>query len=120
MKIYKIFKNPAGQYEAVKQGWSWPAFFFGGIWACVKKIWDLGITLIIWSIILQFTVRDLSVAHLLFMISLIIKIILGGYGNSLREKNLINRGYQYQEDAKVIFAQNPQAAVAQYISEYKK
>lgn len=120
MKIYKIFKNTAGQYEAVKQGWSWPAFFFGGIWACVKKIWDLGITLIIWSIILQFTVRDLSVAHLLFMISLIIKIILGGYGNSLREKNLIKRGYQYQKDAKVIFAQNPQAAVTQYISEYEK
>ena len=37
MKTYKIFKNPTGQYEAVKQGWSWPAFFFGGIWACVKK-----------------------------------------------------------------------------------
>ena len=41
MKTYKIFKNPTGQYEAVKQGWSWPAFFFGGIWACVKKIWGL-------------------------------------------------------------------------------
>ncbi len=54
------------------------------------------------------------------MISLIIKIILGGYGNSLREKNLIKRGYQYQKDAKVIFAQNPQAAVTQYISEYEK
>lgn len=37
MKTYKIFKNPTGQYEAVKQGWSWPAFLFGGIWACVKK-----------------------------------------------------------------------------------
>ena len=42
MKVYKIFKDSIGQYEAVKQGWSWPAFFFEGIWACVKKIWGLG------------------------------------------------------------------------------
>ena len=42
MKTYKIFKNPTGQYEAVKQGWSWPAFFFGGIWACVKKNMGFG------------------------------------------------------------------------------
>ena len=26
MKTYKIFKNPTGQYEAVKQGWSLQAF----------------------------------------------------------------------------------------------
>ena len=43
MKQYKVFKHPAGSIEAVKQGWSWPAFFFSFIWAMVKKMWGLGI-----------------------------------------------------------------------------
>ena len=41
MKQYKIFKHPLGKIEAVKQGWSWPAFFFNWIWALVKKMWYL-------------------------------------------------------------------------------
>ena len=52
--------------------------------------------------------------------SLIIKFILGAYGNELREKNLISRGYQYQKDAEFIIAQNPQMAIIQYISKYEK
>ncbi|WP_226912943.1 hypothetical protein [Halomonas sp. 3D7M] len=43
MKEFKIYMHPAGMHEAVKQGWSWPGFFFGPIWALVKKygVWDL-------------------------------------------------------------------------------
>ena len=66
MKTYKIFKNPTGQYEAVKQGWSWPAFFFAGIWACVKKMWGLGIGIIIVFIILNvFKLFSRQANHLL-------------------------------------------------------
>ena len=40
MKQYKIFENSLGTIEIVKQGWSWPAFFFGFIWAFTKKnVW---------------------------------------------------------------------------------
>lgn len=45
-------------------------------------------------------------------------IVLGLQGNKLREGNLKKRGYQ--EAPKVIQANNPEAAVAQYISEYEK
>jgi hypothetical protein len=38
MLFYKIYENRDGRKEAVKQGWSWPAFFFAGIWAFVKKL----------------------------------------------------------------------------------
>ena len=134
MKTYKIFKNPTGQYEAVKQGWSWPAFFFEGIWACVKKIWGLGIVLIILALFafapIPISVTDTGEMEIsgsaIFLIiiklaSLIIKFILGAYGNELREKNLISRGYQYQKkDTEFIIAQNPQMAIIQYISKYEK
>lgn len=39
MKHYKIYEHPAGRIEAVKQGWSWPAFFFVPTWALFKKMW---------------------------------------------------------------------------------
>ena len=47
MKQYKIFENSSGSRETIKQGWSWPAFFFGFIWAFVKKMYLLGIGLIV-------------------------------------------------------------------------
>lgn len=53
MKHYKIFKNQIGQIEAVKQGFSWPAFFFTWIWALVKKNWFLAIGILISGILLQ-------------------------------------------------------------------
>ena len=119
MKTYKIFKNPTGQYEAVKQGWSWPAFFFAGIWVCVKKMWGLGIGIIIVFIILNVMAGDNEVMNVLVSIlSLGVGIVLGMQGNKLREGNLKKRGYQ--EVPQVIQAGNPEAAVAQYISEYEK
>ncbi|WP_150537094.1 DUF2628 domain-containing protein [Neisseria flavescens] len=119
MKTYKIFKNPTGQYEAVKQGWSWPAFFFGGIWACVKKIWGLGIGIFVVFIILNLIAGDNpAMGSLVSALGFGVGIVLGLQGNKLREGNLKKRGYQ--EAPKVIQASNPEAAVAQYISEYEK
>ena len=48
MKQYKIFRNASGQVEAVKQGWSWPAFFFSVIWAIAKRLWIIAI----WAILI--------------------------------------------------------------------
>ena len=94
-------------------------------------MWGLGISLIILSIILSFfnfgaeklVSMDPAFAiflPFLFLIGITIKILMGAYGNKLREKNLISRGYQYQKDAEFIIAQNPQMAIIQYISKYEK
>ena len=119
MKTYKIFKNPTGQYEAVKQGWSWPAFLFGCIWACVKKIWGLGIGIIVAFIILNIIAgENQTMVSLVSVLGFGVSIALGLQGNKLREGNLRKRGYQ--EAPKIIQANNPEAAVAQYIYEYEK
>ena len=52
MKQYKVFIHPSGTSEAVKQGWSWPALFFGFIWAMIKKMWGLGVGVMIGAILL--------------------------------------------------------------------
>lgn len=39
MKQFKIYQHPSGQLQAIKIGFSWPAFFFGFAWALVNKLW---------------------------------------------------------------------------------
>ena len=41
MKTFKVYEHEIYGYEAVKQGFSWPALFFGFIWALVKKLWKI-------------------------------------------------------------------------------
>ncbi|MFD1259347.1 DUF2628 domain-containing protein [Entomomonas asaccharolytica] len=123
MNNYKIFKNSLGIYEAVKQGWSWPAFFFGIIWTFVKRIWWLGFGLFIISILLQTivgaAVKDMPIEEAIPIINgigsvfgIVVCFLLGMYGNSLREKNLISRGYT---QVAIITAESPQQAITQFL-----
>ena len=38
-KNYNIYSHPNKVPVAVKQGFSWPGFFFGGFWALLKGLW---------------------------------------------------------------------------------
>lgn len=127
MKNYNIYKHSDGKIEAVKQGWSWPAFFFGGIWALIKQLWMVAGLIfayaIISSIIIQsvtpsydhyeYSGEDLSQAFLLQNISLLIQlgiaIFLGVKGNTLREANLIKRGYECIGNVNAV---NPDSAIS--------
>jgi hypothetical protein len=110
MKQYKIFKHPSGAIEAVKQGWSWPAFLFSFIWAVVKKMWAIGIGLLILSLIF-ISMVGAGADLLINIVSIIVSVAFGIYGNSLREKNLGSRGYEMK---KTISAANPGEAITQF------
>jgi hypothetical protein len=45
MHTYRILRHLSGTLEAVKDGFSWPAFFFGFIWACSKRLWGPAVLL---------------------------------------------------------------------------
>lgn len=120
MYNYKIFKDPLGVYEAVKQGWSWPAFFFSTIWAFIKRIWWLGFGLVLLSFLLPSLIaanlqdmpqeQAIAIINMIgSIITMIIGIILGLYGNLLREKNLLSRGYNY---VTTVSAETPERAIA--------
>lgn len=121
MKQYKIYVNPQGDYEAVKQGWSWPAFFFGWIWAMVKKMWELGVGLLIGMLVFGFIVgasgagKDGNV--LIDITAIIVAVIFGTNGNKWRESNLQKRGYEYKD---TVTAANTEGAVALFIKENKE
>lgn len=116
MKQYKIFRHPTGATEAVKQGWSWPAFFFSFIWAMVKKQWALGVGLvaafIILGVILGLAGAGEEGDALINVVSIIVSIVFGVNGNSWREKNLLSRGYEHVDS---VTAANPEGAIALYL-----
>jgi hypothetical protein len=114
MKQYKVFKHPSGAMEAVKQGWSWPAFFFSFIWALVKKMWALGgglfAVFFILGIILGIAGAEKGVADgLINIAAIIVNIVFGINGNAWREKNLISRGFEFRD---TVTAANPDGAMA--------
>lgn len=126
MNSYRIFKNPSGHTEAVKQGWSWPAFFFAIIWALIKQLWY--VAAIIFLIILPFVIyympdlmnaTEQQIAEASYKMNIIgtvvgvpIRIILVLFGNKLREKNLIKRNYQL---VGIISARSPATAIERYL-----
>ncbi|MEN6330869.1 MAG: DUF2628 domain-containing protein [Smithella sp.] len=118
MKQYKVFKHPSGAIEAVKQGWSWPAFFFSFIWAMVKKMWALGVGFfaaffilgIILGIILGLAgVKENAANGLINIAAIIANSVFGVNGNAWREKNLLSRGFEFRD---TVTAANPDGAMA--------
>ncbi|PCJ61630.1 MAG: hypothetical protein COA65_01390 [Rhodospirillaceae bacterium] len=60
MKTFDVYKHPIQGYQAVKQGFCWPALFFTIIWAFAAKMWALGFTIlgIIFTLSLVETVAE--------------------------------------------------------------
>lgn len=81
-----------GAPEETWEGFSWPAFFFGGIWLGVKQLWGHFIVAII-IIIVTFGFAVIP-----------IWIYYGFSGNSHHRKSLLRKGYmtyeQYQNSKK--------------------
>ena len=115
MNQYKIFEHPAGAIEAVKQGWSWPAFSFGFLWAMVKKMWKLSICVVFAFLVIGFTIGIIGNEQwgeaIVNGLGVTANLIFGVHGNSWREKNLLSRGFNQKQ---TVAALNPKSAVALY------
>ena len=141
MKTYRIFTSPLGRMEAVKQGESWPGFFFGGLWALSKKMWGIGFGLLGVTIFSDFiagfligfidgflrgagrlepteSIFSVRVANRLpLFICMGVMGVCGQFGNRWRENNLLKRGYEYKE---IVEAPTPQAALALWVKETRE
>ena len=120
MKQYKMFEHPTGKIEAVKQGWSWPAFFFNIFWAFCKRMWALGGILFAVFFAIGFIGRaaggdtEQAIDVLTPIANLVISIVFGVKGNSWREKNLMGRAYEFRT---TVTAVNPEGAIALFIKD---
>ena len=116
MKHYKIFEHPAGNIEAVKLGWSWPAFFFGFLWALAKKMWCWAVVFLPHSSFAESfdASADEALDGLITVAALVLAFLFGLNGNRWRENNLQSRGYDYKETQT---AANPDGATALYLKQ---
>ena len=109
MNQYSILQHPTRGLEAVKNGWSWPAFLFTWIWAFVKRLFLIG-----WIALLAvMALSSVPVPEAWLVGNLIIAIALGAKGNELRVKRLRDLGY---EDVATVEARTPDAALAAHLA----
>ncbi|QOF79133.1 DUF2628 domain-containing protein [Variovorax sp. 38R] len=113
MKTYKIFKDPLGSVQAIKDGWSWPAFFFGALWALYHRMWWVGlgflgvVTLIVFA---EDAIGTEAASGVINVFSLIVSVGFGIGGNALRVGQQIRKGY---EEIAVVQAANVEMALIQ-------
>ena len=123
MKEFKIYANPQGSYEAVKQGWSWPALFFGMIWSLAKRLWALSLGVFLSFLILGIIASTVggelgkAIDTLATIAAFVMGIFFGAYGNQWREVNLLSRGFEYMDD---VSAANSESAIALYLKSRSK
>lgn len=112
MRSYKIYQNTQGHIFAVKQGWSWPGFFFTWIWCFIKGLNKIGIWLIIIYIIAWiFNSSEVDISNLFPFIGLGVHIWLGADGNRLREQRLKEKGFNFVEENHGV---TPEDSIARY------
>jgi hypothetical protein len=97
MKIFTAHRpSQASQEEAIfiKEGFSWPAFFFPIIWLVLKRLW-LSLILYLLAIALVFVLSArLSLSDSFIVIAaLAINLLLGMEGNERRRRALAMRGF---------------------------
>jgi hypothetical protein len=77
-----------GRHKAVKQGFSWTAFFFNVIWALTKGLWVQcigGMAILVFFGTLGHGDNPFP--------SIIIAVVFGAYGNNWWGSSLRHRGY---------------------------
>lgn len=109
MKSYKVYKHPVNGYEAVKQGFSWPGFFLGFIWAFFKRLWLVSSVLLIVTVIsYPYDVYPLGLKAVLELFQIGMGMYVGKNGNQWRVQSLKARGYRFQRE---VMAMTPDGAI---------
>jgi predicted permease len=119
MKQFHVYRHPTQGAEAVKVGFSWPAFFFGFFWMLAKKLWSLA-AMWIAAYVVCLVVESLAdsssaqgsklIIYLLLMVAYFSLWLVPAFkGNRWREEKLRERGFVLVGATQ---AENPDAAAA--------
>jgi hypothetical protein len=97
MKIFTAHRPPqASQEEAVfiKEGFSWPAFFFPVIWLVLKRLWfPLILYLLALAVVFALAARLSLSDTFVFIAALAVNLLLGMEGNERRRRAMARRGF---------------------------
>lgn len=96
MKQFEIYQHPDGRLEAVKQGWNWPAFFFGALWALCCRLWKIAVlTLVAVFVVSMAGAFDDSglLDVMLNIVCLGLYVAFGLNGNRWKQRHLMASGF---------------------------
>jgi signal peptidase I len=117
MRTYEVFADKENRWKAVKDGFSWPAFFFTVIWSLFKKLWLLAF---VW---VAFNLFSVVIEVILFenppdwwktamaVYGLALSMLFGIFGNHFGARRLEGRGY---ESVGRLKASSGQAAIKKF------
>ncbi len=106
MKRYLVFEFPkSGKKQAIKIGFSWAAFIFGGFWLLYNQIWLLGVAALLLSFSLIFildvplTVPGAWYQEIFLAICLtLIAYYIGYRGNHWKTQKLFQNGALFLQE----------------------
>ena len=126
MKQFNLYSHPVLGPRAVKQGFSWPAFFLTGIWALASKLWiRASLMIVVLSFAWLITMAELggfeeddpesypATTPFVFtwpVACLLVGVVAGARGNRWRDQQARNQGFGY---LKTVTAQSAEAALTQ-------
>jgi hypothetical protein len=119
-KKFVVFSHSVQGYEAVKEGFSWPGFWFIFVWALYKKLWgDAALAIVaLWFLggILDNFFGEGGVGVGGAIMSLVMSIYLGCLGNRHVVQRLKKRGF---EQIAEVSAESKDGAVALALKSYE-
>ncbi len=93
-KTYKVFTSLQGDRKTIKQGWSWPSFFFPGVWFLFKKMWKEGFCVFVVVKALELSVEHSGLMPLLFLIGVpVLAVTIAFKANEWHCRHLVRAGY---------------------------
>ena len=124
--LYSIYKGPNNELAIIPSKFNWMAFFFTWMWAFAKRLWGLGILILLITFMTMSLTGNLELyfekgvvsqvdMYAAYMacsiIFLCLSILCGSIGNIMVEKKLKSKGYKFE---KTIFATDRKTALMLY------
>ena len=135
MKRFDVYSHTTYGSRAVKQGFSWPGFFFNAFWMAWCRMWVGAIALIVGVSVGFFvvsmiigalfgsameTMDDASIEEFIALVywgcGLISSILVGAKGNEWHRRRLSKRGFTH---LRTVEAASADAALAEAVAEEK-
>jgi len=110
MRQYSILKNEEGTVKAIKQGFTWPGWFFTWIWCLVKKLYIHAVAFLVLNILVGLFTSGYGIGY--FAGHIVIMELVGFKGNKFLEEKLIKNGFEYID---TVSAKNSKSAISIFI-----